>query len=102
MRHAWLLAVMLAVCLVSGARAQDAPAGTDNRSPMDKATADAADSVRKEKADELRIAMPDSPSVVVLSDPATRLRYLEAMQHYYEYRTNGYAYRSRVFEWQLL
>jgi len=37
----------------------------------------------------------------VLSDPATRQRYLDAMQRYYEYRANGYAYRSRVFEWQL-
>ncbi len=24
------------------------------------------------------------------------------MQRYYEYRTDGYAYRRRVFEWQLL
>jgi hypothetical protein len=24
------------------------------------------------------------------------------MQRYYEYRADGYAYRSRVFEWQLL
>jgi hypothetical protein len=37
-----------------------------------------------------------------MSDPATRAKYLAAMQRFYEYRANGYAYRSRVFEWQLL
>jgi hypothetical protein len=47
-------------------------------------------------------AMPSDPGNVVLSDPGTRQRYLDAMQRYYEYRANGYAYRSRVFEWQLL
>jgi hypothetical protein len=46
-------------------------------------------------------AMPSDPGSVVLGDPATRQRYLDAMQRYYEYRANGYAYRSRVFEWQL-
>src|SRR6185369_9841266 len=47
-------------------------------------------------------AMPADPGSVVLGDIATRQRYLDAMQRYYEYRANGYAYRSRVFEWQLL
>ncbi|MBN3760745.1 hypothetical protein [Burkholderia sp. Ac-20365] len=47
-------------------------------------------------------AMADDPGSAVLADPATRRMYLSAMQHYYEYRANGYAYRSRVFEWQLL
>jgi hypothetical protein len=46
-------------------------------------------------------AMPTDPGSAVLSDPSTRQRYLDAMQRYYEYRANGYAYRSRVFEWQL-
>jgi hypothetical protein len=46
-------------------------------------------------------AMPTDPGSAVLGDPATRQRYLDAMQRYYEYRANGYAYRSRVFEWQL-
>jgi hypothetical protein len=46
-------------------------------------------------------AMPLSPSDVVLGDPITKKRYLEAMQRYYEYRANGYLYRSRLFEWQL-
>jgi hypothetical protein len=47
-------------------------------------------------------AMPSAPGDVVLGDAATRQRYLDSMQRYYEYRANGYAYRSRVFEWQLL
>jgi hypothetical protein len=47
-------------------------------------------------------ALPSDPGGVVLGDPATRQQYLLAMQRYYEYRANGYAYRSRVFEWQLL
>ena len=47
-------------------------------------------------------ALPESAPSVVMSDPATRAKYLTAMQRFYDYRANGYAYRGRVFEWQLL
>jgi hypothetical protein len=47
-------------------------------------------------------AMPEAPSRVVLDDPSTHEKYLASMRRYYEYRTEGYDYRSRVFEWQLL
>jgi hypothetical protein len=69
--------------------AADAQAGHSNAAPQpaDKQTP---------------TAMPADPGGVVLGDAATRQRYLDAMQRYYEYRANGYAYRSRVFEWQLL
>ena len=53
-------------------------------------------------ATEAVTAMPASPSETVLGDPETRRRFLTSMQRYYEYRANGYEYRSRVFEWQLL
>lgn len=53
-------------------------------------------------ADKSTTAMPSDPGSVVLGDEKTRQRYLDAMQRYYEYRASGYAYRSRVFEWQLL
>ncbi|MET0984385.1 MAG: hypothetical protein ABW034_03155 [Steroidobacteraceae bacterium] len=46
-------------------------------------------------------AAPASPDQVVLADTATRDTYLRAMRGYYEYRTSGYQYRARVFEWQL-
>ena len=46
-------------------------------------------------------ALPTPPTDVVLQDPATKQKYLDAMQRYYQYREDGYAYRSRVFEWQL-
>ena len=100
-----LTAVALAsVCIASGAYAQDSPPPAEpaaaRPSPMEQATAKAAGAVRGEAADG-RIAMPESPSDVVLKDAATRQRYLESMQRYYEYRADGYAYRSRVFEWQL-
>jgi hypothetical protein len=96
MKALWFIAFVLACCFASAPRAQDRPTA------MDKATATASDAARKDRADELKIAMPESPTDVVLGDPATRQRYLAAMQRYYEYRANGYAYRSRVFEWQLL
>jgi hypothetical protein len=84
-----------ALFFAGGASAQE------KQTAMDKATAAAAGGVRKQ-ADEAAIAMPESPSEVVLADPATRQQYLASMQRYYEYRANGYTYRSRVFEWQLL
>jgi hypothetical protein len=79
---------------------------------MDKATAKSDGAIPKTQAKEglagnasgareLSNPVPESPSDVVLSDVATRAKYLTAMQHYYQYRTDGYAYRSRVFEWQL-
>jgi hypothetical protein len=80
---------------------------------MDKATAKAAEAPAGHQSDaagpqaastaaESTMAMPTMPDSVVLSDPPTRQKYLTAMQRYYEYRAEGYAYRSRVFEWQLL
>jgi hypothetical protein len=46
--------------------------------------------------------LPDSPSSVAMQDPTTRKKYLESVGRYYEYRGNGFDFRSRVFEWQLL
>ena len=73
------------------------------QSPMERAVAAADSQAAKVRAADkaMTIAMPADASTAVLSDPATRQRYLNAMQRYYEYRANGYAYRSRVFEWQL-
>lgn len=91
------LAALVALPIVlfaAGLSAQEKPTA------MDKATAAAAGAVKK--GDEAAVAMPESPSDVVLNDPSTRQQYLASMQRYYEYRANGYAYRSRVFEWQLL
>src|SRR5689334_21286732 len=70
------------------------------QSPMEKALAksDKPPSV----ADTSNPALPDSAPDFVLRDAATRQKYFAAMQRFYEYRANGYAYRSRVFEWQLL
>lgn len=48
------------------------------------------------------MAMPAAADDLVLGHPETRQRYLTAMQGYYTYMANGYSYRSRVFEWQLL
>lgn len=55
-----------------------------------------------ESPDESGIQMPAPPSKAILDDPHTRATYLAAMQGYYGYLADGYAYRSRVFEWQLL
>jgi hypothetical protein len=73
-------------------------------SPMKQALEQADKALAKEGAElsEANPAMPAAPRDIVLSDPATRQKYLSAMQRFYEYRANGYTYRSRVFEWQLL
>lgn len=85
------------VTMLCGAVIQDDPT---QKSRMERATMSAgAESVA---AAPPISAMADDPGSAVLSDPATRKMYLNAMQHFYEYRANGYAYRSRVFEWQLL
>jgi hypothetical protein len=74
------------------------------QSPMDKALAKTDAEVPKVPAalTDSNPALPDTAPSVVMSDPETRAKYLTAMQRFYEYRANGYAYRSRVFEWQLL
>lgn len=102
MSRRWLSAALLIVSM--GVSADLCLA----QSRMEKATAAAAGATepanqRSSSADDaVATAMPAAPDQVVLGDPATRKRYLEAMQRYYEYRANGYEYRSRVFEWQLL
>jgi hypothetical protein len=93
-----------------GACGAAAPAHA-GQSAMEKATAKAAATEEKgtapaaaqpqAEAVEKTTAMPATPSEVVLTDAITRQKYLTAMQRYYEYRADGYAYRSRVFEWQL-
>ncbi len=82
-----LLSIALALCATAG------------ESPMEKALAKAE---KPAGVAEGNPAAPDAAPGIVLSDPATRQKYLVAMQRFYEYRANGYAYRSRVFEWQLL
>ncbi len=74
------------------------------QSKMERATTVVAaeGQVRPAEGVPATTALPSDPGEAVLRDPATRQQYLLAMQRYYEYRANGYAYRSRVFEWQLL
>jgi uncharacterized membrane protein len=47
-------------------------------------------------------AEPNAPEQIVMADAATREEYLKSMRAYYNYRLNGYQYRARVFEWQLI
>jgi hypothetical protein len=107
MVRSYLLVVLLLACLAAPVHARS------RQSPMDKATAKAAEATPEKESEaagsqteaaatESTTAMPAAPGSVVLSDPVTRQKYLTAMQRYYEYRADGYAYRSRVFEWQLL
>jgi len=71
---------------------------------MEKALAKADNELARKSPEDLgsNPAMPDAPPNIVLSDPATRQKYLASMQRFYDYRAAGYTYRSRVFEWQLL
>jgi hypothetical protein len=78
---------------------------------MDAAVAKANQAQKEQPAEDIKpkpqsrevpSVMPATPSEAILNDPASRQKYQEAMQGYYAYLTNGYLYRSRVFEWQLL
>jgi hypothetical protein len=106
-----VVAIILAWLIGIYARPSAAIAAGSNeqQSRMDKAT----EAVQKElqasrlpkspvSSDESIVAMPATPDEVILNDPVTRQRYLIAMQKYYDYRGEGYAYRGRVFEWQLI
>ena len=62
--------------------------------------------VRKNSSDEEMklqgmLMLPAEPSQAVLDDPASKKAYLDTMQRYFAYKSAGYAYRSRVFDWQL-
>jgi hypothetical protein len=73
-------------------------------SPMEAGSANlkTEETVSREKAEaSTALVLPVSPSEVAMGDPATKDKYLKAMQRYYQYREDGYAYRSRVFDWQL-
>lgn len=98
MMRAAAAALAFLLCAAGVAAAEAEP------SPMDAAIAKAGSDVAKPAANgaETNPAMAESPTSTVLGDPQTKATYLAAMQRYYEYRANGYAYRSRVFEWQLL
>jgi hypothetical protein len=90
--------------LVVGLLVLAAALGAFAQSPMEKALAKTDNETPKVPAalTDPNPALPESAPSVVMSDPATRAEYLTAMQRFYEYRANGDAYRSRVFEWQLL
>ena len=102
---AWALLCVVAWGCAGNAGAQAAAASAPGVSMMD-----AVEHARSElqqrassskAAEQAPTALPESPSDAALKDPATRQTYLEAMKRFYEYRADGYAYRSRVFEWQL-
>jgi len=107
--RALALAGLLAA--VGGSPAPQTPAGApQSPSPMDRATAQAQETPARPADDALAApraggGSPGAPMPVaqdvVLKDPAARQQYLAAMQRYFQYFADGYAYRSRVFEWQL-
>ena len=91
--------IVLALCGGFAVAAETEP------SPMDAAIAKARGAVTAKPATdgaEANPAIAEAPPNAILDDAKTKETYLAAMQRYYEYRANGYAYRSRVFEWQLL
>ncbi len=106
-----LLGAAALFLLMAGATAAQAQDQAASSPLMEKAAASARAALEgqgavalatdgKPKPDPSTV-LPEAPSGVVLGDPATKQAYLEAMKKYYAYRADGYAYRSRVFEWQL-
>lgn len=102
------VAALVLLAPLAGAPASAAVA----QSPMDKAVQKAEEPPARAPSDDA-LAPPRAggagptaplaaaPQDLVLRDPAARQQYLAAMQRYYQYFADGYAYRSRVFEWQL-
>jgi hypothetical protein len=45
--------------------------------------------------------LPDAPASLIANDKETLQKYLTTMRSYYDYRTSGYTFRERLFEWQL-
>src|SRR5262249_19156950 len=105
-----LVSTALAVGLLLASRAGATSPESNSPSPIEKATAaaarerDATEGLKKPESSPSGVtsALPDAPGAVALTDPVTRPKYLTALQRFYDSRANGYDYRSRVFEWQLL
>jgi hypothetical protein len=92
---------VLCALLASGALAASAQSPSiDEAVAAGRAAVEAA-AAAEPASEQAKTAMPVQPDEVVLTDPATRQKYLDAMQRYYDYRKDGFEFRSRVFEWQL-
>lgn len=93
-----LLALLLPVSL-AGQESGPLEAGRSNAAPDKTPTATVP--VPASTA-PTNTAMPSAPSTVAQLDAETRSKYQMAMRSYYDYVDRGYAYRTRVFEWQML
>jgi hypothetical protein len=93
-----LLALLIPVCF-AGQEPGPLEAGRNNVAPdkTPNATVPAPASTAPTNT-----AMPSAPSSVAQLDAETRSKYQIAMRGYYDYVDRGYAYRMRVFEWQML
>jgi hypothetical protein len=96
-----VLALALLGASLGAFSAADQVSKLDAAASAAEATRAARNAASTDPNEELRLALPSVPTSVVLSDPVTRQAYLKSMQRYYEYRSTGYDYRGRVFEWQL-
>jgi hypothetical protein len=102
MRLATLTAVLFAMSRVaSGAAPTPEEAAAAGRAAVQQSEHPVTAAAGNIAAAETKTALPPSPTEVAMSDKDTKQAYLVSMQRFYEYRTNGYAFRSRVFEWQL-
>jgi hypothetical protein len=102
MRLATLAAVLFAMSRVAfGAAPTPEEAAAAGRAAVQQSEHPVTVTGRTAAAAEPKTALPPSPTDVAMSDKDTKQAYLVSMQRFYEYRTNGYAFRSRVFEWQL-
>jgi hypothetical protein len=83
-------------------------ARTEAAGGMEEAVASATAKVSEPRADSAPAdakqktvsVLPATPGDLATSDEATRGKYLAAMQAYYDYRANGFEFRSKVFKWQ--
>jgi hypothetical protein len=101
-RHIALAALLVLAVFAHGVSHAQSKMDQATRAASAEPETSAPESPRSDADKAAITAMPAAPSDVVLADAATKQSYLNAMTRYYEYRANGYAYRSRVFEWQLL
>jgi hypothetical protein len=74
-----------------GAQSERVPAG---KMP-DRNKGDKQDSLQQKEHDMLPVPPPEW-----MNDPATKQKYLDSLQGYYEYRRLAYMHRQRDFRWQ--
>lgn len=110
-----LLTALISLCLVAGAAAQEPPAGqtaaerlktfTQEQQQEQQAQAEGQQAASGEDANFEGPRLPTSQTLTALErlttlSPDVADSYLTALKAQYDYKTQGFGHRSKVFAWQ--